>query len=197
MATRRTLVRLTAAIVAGDWERLAELRRTAGDGEPDAAWREAVLQSHLFAGFPRVVEACEVIEREGGLGQPGAEETGWSPDRAERGRELFHSISRDQTAAVRDKLRGHHPVLLAWIEGHAYGRVLTRPGLSPKRRELLACAALATLGQDRQLTSHVRGARNLGATPEDVLATLDAIADIACPERLERARRTVSDCLRR
>ena len=50
------LVRLSAGIALGAWDEVRTLRQEAPAGEPDRAWREIVLQSHLFAGFPRVVE---------------------------------------------------------------------------------------------------------------------------------------------
>jgi len=68
------LVRLSAAIALGRGDVLAELRRTVPEGEPDRGWREAVLQAHLFAGVPRVVEACGVLAAHGGLGTPDADE---------------------------------------------------------------------------------------------------------------------------
>ncbi|MCA9002469.1 MAG: hypothetical protein KDB61_11130, partial [Planctomycetes bacterium] len=68
------LVDMISRVARGDWEGLAELRRGLPPGEPDARWREALIQSHLFLGFPRVVEAFEVLSREGGLHAPTAAE---------------------------------------------------------------------------------------------------------------------------
>jgi 4-carboxymuconolactone decarboxylase len=45
-----------------------------------------------------------------------------------------------------------------------YGRVLSRPGLGALERELLTVAALAALGWEPQLASHLLGARRLGAS---------------------------------
>jgi alkylhydroperoxidase/carboxymuconolactone decarboxylase family protein YurZ len=185
----RRLARLFAAVVLGRWEDVVRTRRDAPEGEPDRAWREAVLQAHVFAGFPRVVEAYGVFETCGGLGalEPG-EELG-EADQPQRGRELFERIYADQAPRVRDVLVQQHPDFAAWIEGHAYGRVLARPGLTPARRELLAIVALAALGQERQLASHVRGALRCGATSADVHAALDAVLDLIGPERHAAARR--------
>ena len=49
-------------------------------------------------------------------------------------------------------------------------------GLGADRRELLAVCALAALGQERQLASHVRGAVRCGATADEVRSALDAVA---------------------
>jgi alkylhydroperoxidase/carboxymuconolactone decarboxylase family protein YurZ len=184
----RRLARLFAAIVLGRWDEAVALRRAAPAGEPDRAWREAVLQTHVFAGFPRTVEAYAVLASAGGLGALDADERLGETEQPERGRALFERIYAGDSERVRELLLAGHPDFAKWIEGHAYGRVLSRPGLSPARRELLAIAGLAALGQDRQLASHARGALRCGATREDVHAVLEAIRDLVEPERAERAR---------
>jgi alkylhydroperoxidase/carboxymuconolactone decarboxylase family protein YurZ len=190
----RRLLRLFTAGVLGRFDEVVRIRQTAGAGEPDRRWREAVLQVHVFAGFPRLVEVYTVIESAGGLGafEPDevAEPALHSDDR-ERGRALFERIYRDDASLVRAMLEGHHPDFARWIEEHAYGRVLSRPGLSADRRELLAVAALAALGQDRQLASHARGALRCGATRDELDATLECVADLIEPERLAKAGRVV------
>lgn len=177
-ARDRRLARVTAATVLGRWDALAELRRTAPSGEPDRAWREALLQTHLFAGFPRLVEAYAVLDAAGGLGALDAGEARAEPDQPERGFELFRRIYGSAAVGLREKLAGQHPDFGAWIQGHAYGRVLARPGLAADRREILACVALAALGQERQLASHLRGALACGARRAELVEALAAAADL-------------------
>ena len=188
----RRLVRLSTAIVLGNWEVVREVREQAEGGEPNRAWREAVLQVHLFAGVPRQVEAYEVLDRAGGLGALEAGEALDAPADPREGTELFETIYGRNAEAVRARLRGFQPDFATWVLGHAYGRVLSRPGLSADRRELLAVAALAATGQDRQLASHARGAIACGASAEKVRATLDAIEDLVDPGHLDRARAVVA-----
>jgi len=191
------LIRLALAICLGEWDLLRELRRAAPPDEPNREWREVVLQCHLFAGFPRVVEACEVLSNEGGLGTPSAEETRPMGDRFEAGRELFETIYGSRAAGVRTALQAYHPTLERWIEGHAYGRVLARPGLSAAVRELCAVACLAALDQDRQLASHARGAVHCGATAEQVTEAVEQIALLVPEETVNRARRVAERFLPR
>ena len=188
----RTLLRLSVAICNGDRERIVAMRREAGDGARCRAWREAVLQSHLFAGFPRVVAAMDALHAAGGLGEPDPEEAAGAPEDFEAGRALFERIYREKADPVRGVLRAYHPALAAWVEGHAYGRVLTRGGLSVDRRELLAVVCLAAGGQERQLASHVRGAVHCGASPDEVRSALDAVADLIDDDRLREAQRVVA-----
>jgi len=187
----RRLLRLFVCSVLGRWEELAALRTAAPAGEPDRAWREVALQVHVFAGFPRAVEAYDVLERAGGLGSPAPEELLAEPDRQERGRALFERIYRDRSDEIRAALERGHPDFARFIEGHAYGRILSRPGLEPAFRECLAVAALAALGQERQLASHARGALRCGANAQAVREAVEAVADLLLPDRLERARRVL------
>ena len=187
----RRLVRLAALITLGDWDELRALRRAAPDGEPDRRWREVLLQSHLFAGFPRMVEAASRLAEAGGLGPSEADELLEARDPG-AGRRLFESIYAEQAAAVRADLAGFHPLLARWIDEHAYSRVLARPGLAPDRRELCAVAALAAQEQERQLASHARGAVRLGANVAEVQAVVEEIRDLLAPPALERAREVVA-----
>lgn len=184
------LVRLFAAAVLGRFDLVRDLRARAPHGEPDRAWREVVLQVHVFAGFPRLVETFGVLEAAGGLGalEPG-EERAREPEADARsaGSALFERIYATDAPGVRAMLAHYHPDFAAWIEEHAYGRVLARPGLAPRMRELCAVAALAVLGQDRQLASHVRGALRCGASRAEVESVLAVLADLLPDDRRERA----------
>jgi 4-carboxymuconolactone decarboxylase len=185
------LARLCVAIAAGRFDEVRRLRREAPPGGPDRSWREAVLQTHLFAGFPAVVEALGVLEEEGGLGEPGPDEAAPEPDLPDRGRGLFERIYGARAAGLEAHLAGRHPQLAIWVLGHAYGRVLTRPGLDAATRELLAVCCLARTGPERQLAGHVRGAQRCGASPEDLREALRHVADLLEPGSLERALRLV------
>ena len=188
------LLHLSVAIVQGDWKRLRQLRLEAAPGQPDRAWREAVLQTHLFAGFPRLVEALGVIEKAGGLGQVQPEECMPTCDESEdiaRGFDFFGQIYGDGATRIRDMLHGYHPEWGRWILGHAYGRVLARPGLPPDQRELCAVVCLAALDQERQLASHARGAVRCGATPAAVRAALETVEAHLDPLLVARAHKVI------
>jgi len=194
-----TLLRLSVGICLGDWALLRDLRLAAPAGEPNRAWREAVLQAHLFAGFPRLVEAFVVLDEAGGLGAPDPGEPGGIGEIDEpsdevavaEGEQVFRRIYGAGADRVRRKLRDGHPLLERFVLRHAYGRVLARPGLAADRRELCAIACLAALGQDRQLASHVRGGLHCGATPEELHGALDAVRDLIDETDLRHAERVI------
>lgn len=190
-AQRARLARLFTAAVLGNWEVVREVRRAAPRGEPNREWREALLQVHVFAGFPRLVQAFGVLESEGGLGHPAAEELEQDAFDAQRGAALFDTIYAQDAAKVRGMLEGYHPDFATWIAHGAYARVLARPGLSAATREMLACCALAALDQERQLASHARGCVRCGGSFEELLEALESVRDLVGAERMERALRIV------
>ena len=190
-----TLLQLSVAIVQGDWDELRQLRLGAGPDEPNRAWREAILQTHLFAGFPRLVEALGVLEKAGGLGEVLDDERLPALDESEqmaRGFEFFGKVYGDGAGRVRDMLEGYHPEWARWILGHAYGRVLARPGLGAMERELCAVVCLAATGQDRQLASHARGAVRCGAAPGAVRGALGAVESRLAPDLVARAEKVIA-----
>jgi 4-carboxymuconolactone decarboxylase len=169
----RLLVRAKVCVARADWDGLAAVcARGRADGRPRADFEEALLQGVLFFGFPRSVTAFETLARawpdraapvDGGL-PPAA----WR----EAGRQLFDAIYGPNAAAVHDLLRGFHPAFHDFVLESAYGRVLSRPGLDPRRRELLAVGALAALDQLPQLVAHGRGALRFGAGLDEVREAL-------------------------
>ncbi|KAF5328687.1 hypothetical protein D9619_011696 [Psilocybe cf. subviscida] len=54
----------------------------------------------------------------------------------------------------------------------AWGTIWTRPGLERKQRSLIVIALLAAQGKEAELTGHIRGAVNNGATEIEIRETL-------------------------
>ncbi|KAL0956715.1 hypothetical protein HGRIS_002837 [Hohenbuehelia grisea] len=54
----------------------------------------------------------------------------------------------------------------------AWGTIWTRPGLELKQRSLIVVALLASQGKQAELTGHIRGAVNNGATEVEIRETL-------------------------
>jgi len=183
--------RLFAAWVAGDSER-ARVELRAASELSARAFREMLLMLHLFAGVPRTLEACATVEgeRPDFLPPPDGEVLE-EPDCPERGWRGFEAVYAAKAPAVLARLKSFHGDIAHWVIGHAYGRVLGRPGLSFVDRELLAVAALVELGTVLQLESHVRGALRTGADLETVRAVVEALADQVDGERMQRARACV------
>lgn len=185
-ATRR-LVRLSAVVTAGTE---AQQRSAIADaaGRVPAAWvEELLLQSYLFAGFPRALNAMREWRRV--APEPAAPDGGAPPGRwradGERTCAVVYGKFYDR---LRDNIRHLHPLLDDWMIVEGYGKVLSRPGLDLARRELCIVAACAAAGQDRQLHSHLHGALNAGAAAVAVSEAIDALAGVVEAGRLDTAR---------
>ena len=58
--------------------------------------------------------------------------------------------------------------IIAMAVDHVFADVWTRPGLELRERSLITCAALVALGKEHELRLHLRGALNVGVSPEAV-----------------------------
>lgn len=163
------LIELSLAILRTDLPELELLART---HEHDRRWRETILMSSLFVGIPRVVAACGHLARFDGIGTPTPEELLEPADLEQAGADTFGAVYGAASDDVQRALEGFHPLLGRWIRTFAYGRVLSRGGLSLGEREVIAVACLAALGLPRQLASHVRGAHRAGVEADEIQAAL-------------------------
>lgn len=193
------LARLGVAVVLNDVESLRNIAKDQQqaqlhprDEAENDAFREALLQCHVFCGFPRTLAAMDVLRDAGWtFADADADADGDPEDPAARGAGLFDTIYGRSAGDVRSHLEGLDPTFARWIAEHAYGRVLTRPSLSAADRELLAVAMLGAMGHDRQLASHARGAVRCGALPPEVSAVIDAVQDLVPEAKWERAHEIV------
>lgn len=183
-AADRLLVLTAVAIWRADWPRLQQAAATAQAlGRPRADLEETLLQAVLFCGFPRVVTAFEQLGAVWPTTVPprgGALPTAEQPVAAAA---LFAGIYGRNEGAVRALLRNCHEELHDFVLQAAYGRILTRPHLDARRRELIAVAILAAQDQVRQFAGHARGARHFGATDRELREALVTTFDD--PERVE------------
>lgn len=66
-----------------------------------------------------------------------------------------------------------------YIVENAWGSVWARPGLERRTRSLLTLVILASLGRQEELVLHLRGARNLGISEEELKEALLHVAAYA------------------
>ena len=177
----RLLVRLSAAISGADE---ATTRRVIDEvtGRVRAEMvDEVILQSYLFAGFPRALNAARMWRAASGVRAPSSDDLAESKHIGEWERDgeatcaIVYGASYD---VLRRNIRELHPALDTWMIMDGYGKVLSRPALDLKRRELCIVAACAAAGQQRQLHSHLHGALNSGASPGEVAETLAVLNDL-------------------
>ena len=190
-AGTRVLVQLSAAIAAGDEATVRTWFLQAARDVPPLHVEELVLQSYLFCGFPRALNAAREWRRLSGRPAPAsdeAEDVSRGEEWRERGEQTCAAVYDGMYEKLRLNVRDLHPALDAWMVVDGYGKVLSRPGLDLARRELCIVAACAAMAQDRQLHSHLRGALNVGVDPAVLGEVLDAIAGLVGAERTRSAR---------
>ena len=187
----RVLVQLSAAIAAGSEATMRRWIAEAARLAPATEVEEVVLQSYLFCGFPRALNAAREWRRVAGVAAPAsdeAEDIALIPEWRARGEQTCAMVYGDMYEKLRLNVRDLHPALDAWMVIDGYGKVLSRPGLELERRELCVVAACAAMGQDRQLHSHLHGALNVGVGPDAITATIEAVAELIGAERARSAR---------
>jgi 4-carboxymuconolactone decarboxylase len=183
----RELVRLAAVVTGGD-----EIAVRQAIGEAHAAIRpvwveELLLQTYLFAGLPRALNAMREwrrLNRSSGPDVDARTADDWRRD----GERTCAAVYGRMYDRLRENIRDLHDRLDDWMITEGYGKVLSRPGLDLPRRELCIVAACAAANQDRQLHSHLHGAVNVGVASAAVSAAIDALADVVGADRVEAVR---------
>lgn len=185
----RQLVRLAAIISSGTEPEIRAAMSGIARRDVPAPWiEELILQTYLFAGFPRGLNAMREWRRASGVEAPERDE-GERPDIptwTREGEKTCRVVYGRTYERLRVNIRDLHPALDTWMIVEGYGKVLSRPGLDLKRRELCVVAACAVLGQERQLHSHLHGVLNAGATPSEVDDALDVVSDMLEPAGWDR-----------
>jgi 4-carboxymuconolactone decarboxylase len=187
------LVRLAAVVAVGNEQRVRAAIARAHETVPPEWIEELILQTYLFAGFPRALNAMREWRRVSGRvgpadDHPSSDELAVTAEWRRAGEATCATVYGEMYERLRRNIRALHPVLDEWMIVEGYGKVLSRPGLDLARRELCIVAACAAAEQDRQLHSHFHGALNAGVTPTMMDSALDAIAFELPAERMQPVR---------
>ena len=183
----RALVRLSASLASGSEEDVRGALQRAMGPTPHDWIEELLLQTYLFAGFPRALNGMREWRR---LAPKPASGTVTPNDAfADAGETTCARVYGGMYERLRENIKALHPRLDEWMITEGYGKVLSRPALDLGRREICIVAACAATGQDRQLQSHLHGARNVGVADSVISETLASLADMIPRDSHERATR--------
>src|SRR5213596_882932 len=202
-AQTAALVRVAAAVARGKAPELNARFAAARDARVPGLWiEELLLQSMLVVGYPLALVAFGAWR---GVGGPAPVEGDGAEDLAHadweswaaRGAAVCRAVYGRAYHKLLVNLRAMHPALEDLVLVDAYGKVIGRPGLDLKRRELCTVATTAVLGTAEQLHSHLRGALNTGASAAEIEAVLGAIDGDLDAEQRGTARKQWEDVKKR
>jgi 4-carboxymuconolactone decarboxylase len=176
---QRLLSSIASLQASGNTQGLAVLLDLAIDDQEDLVFvYEILLQGYLFCGYPRAIESLfcldQVLSGKEGIGTgllaSAPEES--SEALMKRGIITARKVHGDKFERIHNKISALSPDLgyLMLVEG--YGRILSRPGLDIRTRELAVVASLATTRAPRQLGSHIRGCRNVGCGDSEIYESI-------------------------
>jgi 4-carboxymuconolactone decarboxylase len=179
-AATRELVELSIMVATAREPELRAAMRRAASSNLNPEWvEELILQSYIFAGFPRALNAAREWRSASGIPAPRSDSDSRG-DRYEswraRGETTCATVYGPAYGRLRANVRELHPALDEWMIVEGYGKLLGRPGLDLSRRELCIVAVCGVLEQERQLHAHLHGALNAGASAGEVQDTLDIVA---------------------
>ncbi|MGH7507084.1 MAG: carboxymuconolactone decarboxylase family protein [Longimicrobiales bacterium] len=185
----RALVRVSAAIARHDRGGLVGALEDAAVTATARQVEETLLQSHLFVGYPAMMQALALWRDRAGA--PDGDHPAEDPAEWERrGEEVCVRVYGGQYRRLRENVARLHPELERWMVVDGYGRVLGRPGLDLATRELCIVGLLCAQDAPRQLYSHLRGALNAGADPATVETAVREATTALPAERVDAAWRT-------
>jgi len=131
---------------------------------------ETLYVTTVFAGFPAGLNALavarRVFETRGVKPVVPAPRTG---ERRTRGLAAVEASSKGTGQKVLDSLADIAPDMAGFILDFSYGDVISRPGLSPRRKEIAMVAAAMARGTMRpQLKVHAHAGLNVGLTRQEL-----------------------------
>ncbi|MBZ0265159.1 carboxymuconolactone decarboxylase family protein [bacterium] len=157
--------------------------------------REVILQTYLFDGYPTALEGMILLSEEWeGIPEPKDSYNfdDWETWR-KRGLNLYNQIYGDVADRLQERARSVSPELAEWMIVEGYGKVLSRPGLELRIREMVIVAILFCKQRPRQLHSHLRGAIRLGVDRKQLFELLKDLSTELDVFWLDEAQKILKD----
>ncbi|MFH1700619.1 MAG: hypothetical protein ABIE07_08540 [Candidatus Zixiibacteriota bacterium] len=192
---------ISAAIAGRDDSGLKNIIHFAlSKGIPKKSIYEIILQSHLFLGFPAMIEAARLFAgitnpkyKRNRFPEPYNSKTvkKWNRDGMDKIRRLYGE-SFDRLVPY---INSFSPQILTWMINDGYGQVLSRPGVAFDVRELSVIATLTVTMYKNQLRAHLRGALNIGVAMEDVEAVIDHCRFFCIKKNIQTSRKILKEVI--
>ncbi len=160
---------------------------------------ETILQSYLFLGFPRTIEAALAFNKIFGKIREGRDIEKISPDESEswftNGLRLCRRVYGANFENLKNRFSDVSPEIFRWMVIEGYGKVLSRPKMTHIERELAEVAALIVDGRERQLLSHILGSLNVGADMKLLMQVNRDIKPLAGDENSALAEKIMANII--
>lgn len=190
---RNILLRIVIALASNNMERVNVYLQKAHECTiPHEEVYEAILQIHLFAGYPASIEGLNALYLVYGPLHKAKEE--YNIELFElRGTQLCKEIYTSVFDKMMSNMTIVSPDLARWMILDGYGKTLSRPSLDIKYRELINLVILA-MGQWRhQFISHLRGSLNIGISMEEILDSMSMLQEEDLPSSYEFACNVIAE----
>ena len=191
----REMVSCVALTALGTTSQVAAHARAALDaGVTPVELREAIYLVAPFAGFPKVLDAMEVVNRlfiERGITLPLPDQGTTTPaTRHQVGHDIQWQLYEGGIARAMKGLPGEMGQQMAdLLTDVCFGDIYSRDGLSLQMHELLTYVVLTVLQAPSQLHSHFLGCLKAGNTPETVVAAvINCMPHIGFPATINTLR---------
>ncbi|MBK9333721.1 MAG: carboxymuconolactone decarboxylase family protein [Ignavibacteria bacterium] len=148
---------------------------------------EAILQSHLFCGFPAAIESLKIFSNHFTDYKPKIQsnDTGLFSVLGNHNCKLIYKNNFKKLLA---NITDLSPDLKNWMITDGYGKVMGRKGLNLLEREFINISVLCTRYYENQLHSHLKGCINLGCDPIFVIRILEELTKTAGKTNVKKAQ---------
>ncbi len=191
----REMASCVALTALGSSSQVADHARAALDaGVTPIELREAIYLVAPFAGFPKTLNAVEVVNQvfiERGISLPLPDQSTTTLEtRHQKGHDIQWKLYEGGIARAMSGLPGEMGQQMAdLLTDVCFGDIYSRNGLSLQMHELLTYVVLTVLQAPSQLHSHFLGCLKAGNTPETVVATvINCMPHIGFPATINTLR---------
>lgn len=166
------LIQIVSCIAANKLNQLSDLLKRAKKAKVNPRkLYEAILQTYLFCGFPSTIESLKAFNN---VFNYKADEYSVLNLKSE-GEKVCKIIYGSNYPKLLKNMASISPDLKNWMIQEGYGKVLSRPFLTLKQRELINVAILSTSYFPVQLLSHLIGALNSGSNISELKEVINSI----------------------
>jgi len=157
--------------------------------------REVILTGYLFDGYPAALEGFRILSELALISRKESDAHLYNPENIalwrERGVKLCKMVYGAQYESLMKRVEAFAPELRDAMIVEGYGKVLSRPQLDIRLRELCVVTILAVKSRHRQLLSHTLGSLRLGVTIQQLHIAIKEAIENQPKEKIQQVYSTI------